>query len=815
MASGLNNHFLESPYMYPIPGKFQQYIHRLREAPVEYTTSSYDEYIERINALEEIYASQSDEQLREHIETFRQQAQQGISLDDLLFDVFAIVREAAKRTLAMRPFDVQLLAGIVLHQGNVAEMQTGEGKTLAAVMPACLHALEGKGVQILTFNDYLAQRDADWMGEIYRFLGFSVGAVEKHMSTSERQQAWRQDITYATAKEAGFDFLRDRLVLAPQDAVHRPFHYAIVDEADSILIDEARVPLVIAGTKEKQHIDPYKLAQIVKELTRNEHYKTDEFQRTLFLTDEGQDTLEERLSCGPLHAPENHALLTGLQVALHALVLLKKDVDYIVKHGKIELIDEFTGRVVDDRQWPDGIQAALEAKEGLELQPEGEVLGSISLQHLMRQYTHLAGMTGTARPAEDEFHTFYGLRVVVIPTNTPCIRRDEEDILFLNVDAKHKALVQTIRTSRAQQRPVLVGTASVEESETISALLREAEIPHEVLNARTDALEAQIIAQAGLPGAITISTNMAGRGVDIKLGGHDEAKRDAVVSAGGLYVIGTNRHESVRIDYQLRGRAGRQGDPGSSCFFVSLEDELMARFEVKALIPKRLLPTSQDAPLDNPIFRREVARTQRIIEGQNFTIRQTLFKYSSFIEQQRETIHTYRADILNGEEGVLILKEAMPSLFRELSALMSEEALAELARKVVLIHLDTCWAQHLAHLTDIREGIHLQSAAGPPPFFFFCRQAVEAFEDIYQRIEDKTVETFTSSEIKDGRFILNEDGMQRPTSTWTYLINDESFDRGIAALFHSGGSAFAAYGSFLLIPLAFAWSIWQKISKKR
>ena len=487
----------------------------------------------------------------------------------------------------MRPFDVQVLAAIAMHQGKLAEMQTGEGKTLAAVLPAYLNALTGQGVHVLTFNDYLARRDAQWMGPLYRFLGLTVGAVQQGMSPADRRRAYACDVTYVTAKEAGFDYLRDHLCMAPEDLVHRPFHYAIVDEADSILIDEARVPLVIAGSVEARRVDPYQAAELVRSLDARRDFETDEFARNVHFTDSGLDRLESQLRCGDLHAAENLDLLTELSMALHAQVLLRREVDYIVRDGQIELVDEFTGRVAENRRWPDGLQAAVEAKEGVPLRPQGTIRGSITLQHFLRLYPKVCGMTATAQAAAAEFEEFYELAVVVIPPNRPCVRVDAEDTVFTHKEAKYAVLVAEIAAARGRGQPVLVGTASVGESEHLAARLAKAGIECRVLNARNDEQEAAIVAQAAMAGAVTISTNMAGRGTDIKLGGDPPDEREPVVARGGLYVIGTNRHESRRIDDQLRGRAGRQGDPGQSRFFISLEDDLMERYGIGDLLPQR------------------------------------------------------------------------------------------------------------------------------------------------------------------------------------------------------------------------------------
>lgn len=800
--------------MYPIPGAFRQWVSRLRQDPVAYDIVSTKPTIQAIHTQLATLQTQSDEALRQQFRRLQDDAHRGASPEAQLTEIFALVSEAAWRTSRLRPYDVQLAAAIVMHQGRVAEMQTGEGKTLAAILPATLHALSGRGVHILTFNDYLVKRDARWMGEIFRFFGLSVGAIAEGMTTAERKAAWSCDITYATARETGFDFLRDQLVLHPDQLVHRPFHFAIVDEADSILIDEARVPLVIAGDFPTKRESLHRVAQLTRDLLPEVHYNTDEFQRNVFLTEQGQTWLEQQLGCDALHAEQHRELLAEVQVALHAHTLLKKDVDYVVRDGEIVLVDEFTGRLVHNRKWPDGLQAALEAKEGLEIQPEGRVLGSITLQHLMRRYPKLAGMTGTARPAQQEFHTFYQMPVTVIPTHHPCIRLDQKDKIFSDKETRLRALTQTLRQSQERGRPVLVGTSSVKESESLSAQLKESGIPHHVLNARNNEQEAAIIAEAGKPGAITISTNMAGRGVDIRLGGADEHAREQVMAQGGLLVLGTQRHESIRIDYQLRGRAGRQGEPGETRFFLSLEDELMTRFGLQAALPTRLRP-KRGTEIDNPAIQRQLEQTQRIIEGQNFTIRQTLFKYSAFVEQQRELLHEHRHALLLGEEEPSYLAEEDPKLYADLSKQLGATALVQHERDVTIKHMDTLWAAHLAHIADIREGVHLQSAGGIDPFTIFCQQATETFDAMYDELPKRVRLTFRSATIKDGTLVLSthEQGLERPASTWTYLIHDETFERGLTAFFHAMGKAFLSSGSLLLRPWLLLGALWGRLKR--
>lgn len=514
----------------------------------------------------------------------KKEASSGTPLDELLVDAYALVCEAAKRQLGLQPYDVQIMAAIALHERFLIEQHTGEGKTLSAVMPAYLNALTGEGVHVLTFNDYLANRDAHWMGPIYRFLGLTVKSVQAGRSLSEKQEAYAADITYVTAKEAGFDYLRDTIALNEADTVHRPFHYVIVDEADSLLLDEARVPLVIAGEPGFSESDGTRFAEVARQLEQDAHYEFDEFKRNVYLNEAGSAKAEELLACGNLYESYNTYLLSSLNCALHAESLLKRDVDYIVRDGKIELIDEYTGRVAENRHLPDRLQAALTAKEGLQPSAGGKILGTITLQHFLSLYPKICGMTATAHVSAMEFEDIYALQVVQIPPNRPNIRVDHPHRIYTHKEAKFKALVHEISSVHRVGRPILIGTSSVEESDRLAEALAVAGVPCHVLNASNDAEEADIIAKAGEIGAVTVSTNMAGRGVDIRLGGGNLAQAEIVAKLGGLYVIGTHMNESVRIDNQLRGRSGRQGDPGASVFFISLEDELLLRFGINQAI---------------------------------------------------------------------------------------------------------------------------------------------------------------------------------------------------------------------------------------
>ncbi len=767
-----------------ILGKLRQAFHRFRGRLIEFDLAPYRKRLARIDARGEALTALSDQALRGLSDDLIAQARAGVLPDDLLVEAYALAREVSSRLLGMRHFDVQVLGGIAMHQGKLVEMQTGEGKTLAAVLPAYLNALTGDGVHILTFNDYLARRDAAWMGPAYEFLGLTVGFIQEGMTPQERRQAYACDITYATAKEAGFDFLRDHLCTDAEDLVHRPFHVAIVDEADSILIDEARIPLVIAGSTDEVVADPYYMAELVRELRPSLDYDTDENERNVYLTESGLDRAEKALGCDNLHAPENLLLVTQLHLALHAHVLLRRDVDYIVRDGTVEIVDEFTGRVVEDRHWPHGLQAAVEAKEDLTIQAEGFIRGSITLIHLARMYPKLCGMTATAQAAAEEFNEFYGLPVVVIPPHRPCIRVDASDMVFTSKEAKRTALVDEIATVHARGRPLLVGTCSVAESEELAGALERRHVPCRVLNAKNDELEAEIVAQAGAPGAVTISTNMAGRGTDIRLGGNDERYRDEVVALGGLYVIGTNRHESRRVDDQLRGRAARQGDPGSSRFFISLQDDLFQRFAIdeaitsaydKHAFASESMAPKQDEPVDDAEVSREIAHVQRIIEGQNLEIRKTLWQYSYVIDQQRRIVHGRRQDMLTERTAPSLLAARVPERYERLLADVGPEILNDVERQITLFHIDRCWAEHLDHLAHIRDGIHFITEGGHRPLDEYHRIAGRAFYDLLARIDDSIVETFEAAEIAADGIDPAKEGLKGPSSTWTYLINDHPF----------------------------------------
>jgi preprotein translocase subunit SecA len=729
--------------------------------------------------------------------------------------VFALTREASRRVLALRPFDVQIVAALALDDRAIVEMQTGEGKTLTAVMPAVLNALTGRGVHVLTFNDYLAARDARWMAPVYRMLGLSVDCIEQGMPPPRRRVAYQADITYVTAMEAGFDHLRDLMAMDAGELVHRDFHFALADEADSLMIDEARVPLVIAGNIERSASSVPALSALIASLTRGVHFDTDEYGRDVELTETGIDHLERTLGSGSLHAPENLVLLTEINCALHAHVLLRRDVDYIVRNDRIEFVDEFTGRVVHDRVWPDGLQAALEQKEGLRRRSDGQILGSITLQRFLGQYPHLCGMTGTAQDAASELRQFYGVEVVVIPTHRSMIRIDRPDLVFTHRDAKERAVLEEVRRAHASGRPVLVGTASVDESERLADRFRTAGLICQVLNAKNDAEEARIIARAGAPGAVTISTNMAGRGTDIRLGSDHEEHRDIVAALGGLYVIGTSRHESRRVDLQLRGRAGRQGDPGESRFFLSLEDDLLLRFGLRRLIPAHVVPEARDEPIEHPLVRREIARAQRIVEGQNFEIRRTLSRYAAVLEDQHESLMARRQGLLLGEIVPDVWLQAAARR-AALAAAAGEDAVVRAERQVTLCQIDRAWREHLDFCATLREGIHLVRMGGQDPLQRFTTEAMRAFAGVEEAIDQAVLASLEDVCVSGGQIDLSRVGITRPSSTWTYLVNDDPFRNQIAALLTGpGGVTVAIYSAFVLMPLLMLWGLVDRFVKTR
>ena len=800
---------------------WRQRLAHIQGSSVDFELSDFDAPLAEIMAQERDLERLADDDIDARATDVRDRARARQDLNELAIPLFAITREIARRAIGQRPFDVQVIAALAMHRGAVVEMQTGEGKTLAAVMPAALNALTGRGVHVLTFNDYLAQRDAEWMGPIYKRLGLSVGFVHSGITAADRRHAYGADVTYVTAKEAGFDYLRDHLTMEVADLVHRPFHFALVDEADSLLIDEARVPLVIAGRVESEPSSSRRLADLVSTLAPGVDFDFDEYARDVELTERGIQRVEATLECGSLYDSANYRLLTEVNCALHARALLKRDVDYLVRDGRIGIIDELTGRVVPDRHWPDGLQAALEAKESLERRPDGRILGSVTLQHFLGNYERLSGMTGTAQTAAAELHAFYGLRVVVVPTHRPMIRTDRPDLIFTHRDAKERALIEEIEQVHASGRPVLIGTLTVEESERIAARLKAQGVRCDVLNAKNDEAEALVVARAGQPGAVTISTNMAGRGTDIRLGTAEttdpdhESKHARVVALGGLCVIGTNRHESRRVDLQLKGRAGRQGDPGESRFFVSLDDELLVRYGIQKLIAGRFVSDERAEPIDNPVLVREIARAQRIVEGQNIEIRKTLWKYASVAEEQRRLIMERRQAILHGRE-IPDVWQRVPEKRAQLVAAAGEDAVVRAERLVTLHEIDRNWRDHLSFIADVREGIHLVSLGGQDPLAQFTRTVTMAFHRLEESIDDGVLRALDRIHIAGKGLDLSGLQLKGPSSTWTYLVNDDPFRNQIGMLLTGPGRATFAIGAALsAMPLMIFWGLVDRFTRRR
>ncbi len=796
-----------------------------------------------INELEPGIKALSDAELRGRTAAFREQLAQGAALDDLLVPAFAVAREAAWRTVKMRPFDVQLMGGVVLHRGRIAEMKTGEGKTLVATLPVYLNALEGKGVHVVTVNDYLARRDSEWMGQIYRFLGLSVGVIQHDLSDAERQHAYQSDVTYGTNNELGFDYLRDNMKFELASMVQRGHHYAIVDEVDSILIDEARTPLIISGPSEESVDKYYAINRIIPRLHRGEEiedkdgnkdqtgdFLVDEKAHQVSLTDEGVEKVEHLLGVRNLFDPENMEVIHGVNQGLRAHHLYQRDVDYLIKDGKVVIVDEFTGRMMPGRRWSDGLHQAVEAKEGVKIERENQTLATITFQNYFRMYKKLAGMTGTADTEAAEFGQIYKLDVVVIPTNRDMVRDDRPDLVYRSADEKWKAVVEEIRECHEQGQPVLVGTVSIEKSEMISKLLsRPPRVPHVVLNAKYHEREASIVAQAGRKGAVTIATNMAGRGTDIVLGGNPEglarseadveteaeafqaalarytetcvAEREAVLVAGGLHILGTERHESRRIDNQLRGRSGRQGDPGSSRFYLSLEDDLMRIFgsdRIKGLMGK--LGMEEGEAIEHGMVTRAIERAQKQVEGRNFEIRKHLLEYDDVMNKQREEVYKLRKDILEGREGrdyvlelsrelldavlethcsdkldpqdwdltglrtellahynlnaaeaglrleELGIDEMRAGVWGELERRYTEkegrhapETMRSFERAVMLHAVDAAWKDHLLALDHLKEGIGLRGYAQKDPLNEYKRESFELFEQMRERVQNEII----------------------------------------------------------------------------
>ncbi|QGZ96419.1 preprotein translocase subunit SecA [Terricaulis silvestris] len=779
--------------------------------------------VAKINALEPTFEALSDEALRNKTSEYRHKLARGAKIEDILPEAFATVREASKRTLGMRHFDVQLMGGMFLHQGNIAEMRTGEGKTLVATLPTYLNALESRGVHVITVNDYLAKRDSEWMGQVYRFLGLSVGVIVHGLYDNERRQAYASDVTYGTNNEFGFDYLRDNMKYSLGEMVQRGHRFAIVDEVDSILIDEARTPLIISGPTEDRS-EFYKSIDALMPLLRDEHFEHDEKQRSVTYTEAGSERIEEmlverELLQGSLYEPANISLVHHANQALRAHKLFHKDKDYIVKDNEVILVDEFTGRMMHGRRLSEGLHQAIEAKEQVNIQPENQTLASITFQNYFRLYDKLGGMTGTASTEAAEFGDIYKLDVVEIPTNRPVKRTDIDDEVYRTAKEKYKAIIADIEETHKNQQPVLVGTVSIEKSETLSALLKQRGIPHQVLNARYHEQEASIVAQAGVPGSVTIATNMAGRGTDIQLGGNldmrvkaalkgdetpdqiavlkkqlaadIEAKRQVALSAGGLYVLGTERHESRRIDNQLRGRTGRQGDPGKSKFYICLEDDLLRIFAAERLDSiMRSLGIQEGEAIIHPWMNKALETSQRRVEQRNFEIRKNLLKFDDVINDQRKAIFEQRIEFMRTADVAPIIKdmrhdvveklvwrhmpekaypeqwntpelmiegeeifglaipvdrwaaeegiaqhEIIERLTREIdqayaqkAAQLGPERLRAVEKQVLLSVVDMRWREHLSLLDHLRSVIHLRGYAQRDPLNEFKTEAFTLFE---------------------------------------------------------------------------------------
>lgn len=733
---------------------------RLQKSPVETNLNPFHKTLIEIHTLGESLKSLSIQDLKARIPELDTQAK-----------VFAVVIEASHRLLGMRPFDSQILAGLALFEGKVIDMKTGEGKTLAAAAPNIANALAGRRVYLLTFNDYLAKRDSDLLLPLYEFFGLTVGIIQADLSNDERRLAYQSDIIYATAREVGFDFLRDQLCLYSHQTVLSKLDVAIVDEADSILVDEARIPLVISGDVHQPNEHLNTVSKAVRDLVKSFDYNTDNHHSIAHLTDIGTHKIEKLFNCENLYDVEHLPLLTSVNLALHAQALLIPDVDYIVKNNGIQLIDEFTGRIAENRRWPDGIQSALEAKEGLPVKKEGQALGSITLQHLMSLFKTVSGMTGTAVLAADELHEVYNLMSCVIPPHKPCMRIDKPDRVFVDSQSKDSAICQEIAIIHKTGQPILIGTPNIRESERLHALLVKNDITSQLLNARNDQDEAHIISRAGALGAVTICTNLAGRGTDILLG-------EGVKNVGGLHIIGTSRFESRRIDDQLRGRSARQGDPGSSQYFVSLTDKLFDHFTEDEFGSIQALQGELNA---KAALGKKIAHAQRVIEGANLERRKTLYKYSEVLEQQRRSFQKLREEVLH-QNGVEAFIEDVNERWQGLSNISNDKR-TEALIIVVLYNLDKIWIEYLSEIEYIKEGIHLNGAmgtsslfGGSEPYHVFVRQAHEVFKHLMGKLKPALVDTFNSVIITENGIDPDSELFDMTKSTSSYVVVDNPFN---------------------------------------
>jgi len=722
------------------------------------------------------FAGRSDSTLRSFAQWIRNSIADGADPSEHLIPAFALAREAAKRVLGMLAYDCQILAGIAMYEGKLVEMYTGEGKTLAGVMPAVLHALSGHRVHILTFNDYLVERDKEWMGPVFEFLGLSVGCITAQTPQDERKELYQRDILYITMKECGFDYLRDFLAMKEEELVQSRFQYAIVDEADSMLIDEARVPLVIAGNVPYNDSLPKTCLKLVKKMVEGTHFRIEQFNKNVSITDRGIILLERLLGIENLYDSDNMEALECITNALKAEHTLKADRDYIVRDGQILIVDEFTGRIVENRHYPDGLQTAVELKEGLPSQAAGMILSQITIQYFTRMYSRITGMTGTASTSADEFYMMYGLEVVTVPPNRPIIRKDRPDSIYQTKDAKMRAVIAETINIHKDGRPVLIGTKTVEESEWLASELRRAGVFIQVLNAKHDTDEARVIAKAGQLGAVTVSTNMAGRGVDIRLGGESGKNWEKVAALGGLFVIGTNHYESRRIDNQLRGRAGRQGDPGESHFFVSLEDEMLIQFGLKSLLPKYIYQPSSSQMIRDERVRSEIERVQRIAEGYYRDVRRQLSEYTLIIDDQRRYMHKMHYNILIGESKPRLLAQRNPEKAIRLQKAYGADKVDMIEAQLTLYYINRCWSEYLEYITGVRQGIHLVVIGGKVPIDEFRREAIKAYSQMMKEIERNVVDAFDTVIVNADGVDLERSNLRGPTSTWTYLI-DESADQ--------------------------------------
>lgn len=747
---------------------------RLLERPETVDLARYEELLKSVEWRESRVGKLSDAELTEAATKLRRaEDEAGAELDDTeLIELCALGREAALRTLEERPYDVQLIGTMELLAGHVVQMATGEGKTLTGALAAAGYAMQGRPVHVMTVNDYLARRDAEWMGPVFKLLGVSVGWVGQTSTPEERRAAYAAEVTYGSVSEIGFDLLRDRFCLDAAEMVQREPGVVLVDEADSVLVDEARVPLVLAGSTPDTPADP-EVATIVGRLRPGSHYQRDEDGRNAWLTERGAKIVEKALGGIDLYSGEHSDRLAAVNAALHAHALLERDVDYIVRDGKVHLINVSRGRIALLQRWPDGLQAAVEAKERLAPTESGEVLDSISVQGLIGRYPTVCGMTGTAVAVSEQLREFYHLKVAVIPPNTPCIREDEPDRIYDTVEAKESAIVAEIVAAHATGRPVLVGTQDVAESERLAGRLAEVDVPCVVLNAKNDAQEAAIVAEAGAYGSVTVSTQMAGRGTDIRLGGADAAEHEKVAELGGLYVISTGRYPSSRLDDQLRGRSGRQGDPGGSVVFASLADELVVQYAPDATAGAE---PDADGRLDDPTAQRFVDHAQRVAEGVHLEVHRNTWRYTRLIEHQRAALLEYRDELLGTDLATTELAAVSEERWGELAESVDEDVLTGVTRQIFLYHLDRRWAEHLAFLSDVRESIHLRALARETPIDEFHRAAIPPFKKIPDEIAERAAETFQEATITNEGADLEAAGLRRPSATWTYMVHDNPFD---------------------------------------